>query len=118
MGLLDLFKGKGEERLGAEEATARAVTQLLRNEKGMEKQLSYLLMQEIPHLTTLNVLGTQLKMPLLNYFVQEFLLLRVSTDRLGRREIVEMIKHRLGVEEAQAKAREAANEVLAKIGGD
>lgn len=118
MGLLDLFKGKGDERLGAEEATAKAITHFLKNEKGSEKQLSYLLMPEIIHLASLNVIGNITKLSVINDFVREFLLLRVSTDRKGREEIVSMIKHRLAIEEAQAKAKETASELVAKLGGE
>jgi predicted membrane chloride channel (bestrophin family) len=117
---LDLLKGSGaEERIGAEESIARAITHFLKNEKGSEKQLSYVQMQEILQLTTMTMLGNTTKIPVFHDFVREFLLLRVSADRKGREEIVNMIKNRLSVEESQANLKETLNKLTtSKLGGE
>ncbi|MEM3592163.1 MAG: hypothetical protein QW702_08740 [Candidatus Bathyarchaeia archaeon] len=78
---LELFLGKSRE-----EAIAKAVEHLANEEKIM--MFSDVSFWEIPKLSTLKVIAYRYDLDWLNEYLMFNLLLRVSVNRLGRKEIV------------------------------
>lgn len=117
MGFLDrLFKGDKEERLGGEEAIARAVTHFTVNKD--TRQGSDIALSEIPWLAALKANSRAVRMPEINDFVDDVLALRVSHSRRGRSEMVDVIKHRINAVEEARRKLESDELLKAKLGGD
>jgi hypothetical protein len=81
---LDAFLGKSKE-----EALAKAVEHLADADKIL--LFSDILSFEIPKLSTLKVIAHRYGLEWLNQYLTFNLLLRVSRERLGRKEIVSMV---------------------------
>jgi len=75
------------EVFGREEALAKISMELLKTEK-YKKILSDLTIDEINAIVSLLAIGRLIDSDLINNIVNDFLELRVSKDRLGRKEIL------------------------------
>lgn len=89
------------EMYGREEAFAKLGMSLLKTEEF--KVLSDLESEEIGKVAIIQTLADRLKSPVLKTFVKNFLLLRVSQNRLGRREMMNIATS--GVEDTKKKAK-------------
>jgi len=73
---------------GVEEAIARSVIELTDVKDEKAKVLSELSLEEIPFVAMLFTVSNRYNLKNLEIFCKEFLKLRVSLDRKGRRELV------------------------------
>lgn len=108
--------GNKEERLGGEEAIARAVTHFTLNKD--TRQGSDIALSEMPWIAALKANARAVKMPEIDAFVDDILALRVSHSRRGRGEMVDVIKHRISAIEEAKRQMERDERLKAKLGGD
>jgi len=108
--------GNKEERLGGEEAIARAVTHFTVNKD--TRQGSDIALSEMPWIAALKANARAVKMPEIEAFVDDILALRVSHSRKGRSEMVDVIKHRISAIEEIKKQMERDEMLKSKLGGD
>jgi len=118
MGFLDKLLGSGsrDERLGGEEAIARAVTHFTINKD--TRQGSDIALSEMPWLAALKANARAVKMPEIDLFIDDILALRVSHSRKGRGEMTDIIKHRINAIEEARRKMESDELLKAKLGGD
>jgi len=89
--------------MGTEEAMAQGIIEMLDKDNKV-KTLSDLNDEEINALALLETLGTKLNVKVLNSFVRNFCLFRISRARMGRREIGGMVTFAgYGAEEKRRK---------------
>jgi len=77
-----------DEIFGTDEAVARTITVLSREEEGKMPILSDLFVEEIPYVAGFMTVAEHFELPVFKGFINNFLRMRVSKDRLGRRELV------------------------------
>ena len=77
--------------MGTEEATARAIVELLEMDKHKKKILTDLDFNEVNVLTLLTLVGERLKIKEFTKFAENFAEYRVSMGRLGRKELTGII---------------------------
>jgi len=111
-------KGKLKEKveiseiLGTEEARARIIIELSSPDFEKIKMFSDLYIEEIPVASALTTVSEKLKLDSLKSFLDNFLKFRISKDRLGR---FEMLNIAIGIMEQQKKGGKGLLDYLSAL---
>lgn len=99
--------GKNDEykMMGTEEATARAILEMVATDKEKVKALTQLSDEEIQVLSLLSAMAEELKLDSIKKIVENFSIYRISHNRAGRKEVTGMVTMVGFASEERNKAR-------------
>lgn len=109
-----------QEIFGMDEATARISIELLKMGKEEEaieeksKIMTELFVDEIPYVAGYLTVAKEYQLDMFKKFILNFLQLRISRERLGRREMVGIAQ---GVREEKEKAKQGLQSLFAGLKG-
>ena len=106
-----------QEIFGMDEATARIAVELSKMNKQDEdkaKMLTDLFIDEIPHVAGYFTIASAFDLPIFKDFILNFLQMRISKDRLGRRELVGIAS---GTQETKEKVKQGLQSLFSGLKG-